>query len=228
LAFSCLPADITWFAAGASETRTNSLANSRNHWRALHKTVETASTRASTVICHSRQQIYHSVKDGAVPVLHGPRSFYREAALRRPNFFILGAPKCGTTSLAAWLRTSSCLRRRSRIFSTLMTGKASRRSATINRCLLKQPINISPWARPPSGIFPQTRPYAISSAIKRKRVSSSWSAIPWRWHRPCTGKCCFRATRTFPISGQPGICNRTPRGQTAAGVQLGAAAFPLW
>ena len=28
---------------------------------------------------------------------------YRETALRRPNFFILGAPKCGTTSLAAWL-----------------------------------------------------------------------------------------------------------------------------
>ena len=23
--------------------------------------------------------------------------------LRKPNFFILGAPKCGTTSLAAWL-----------------------------------------------------------------------------------------------------------------------------
>ena len=24
-------------------------------------------------------------------------------ALRRPNFFIIGAPKCGTTSLSVWL-----------------------------------------------------------------------------------------------------------------------------
>ena len=34
LAFSCSPADITWFAVGASETPRNSLANSRNYWRA--------------------------------------------------------------------------------------------------------------------------------------------------------------------------------------------------
>ena len=34
LAISCSPADITWFAVGASETLTNSLANSGNVWRA--------------------------------------------------------------------------------------------------------------------------------------------------------------------------------------------------
>ena len=34
LAISCWRADITWFAIGASETPRNSLANSRNYWRA--------------------------------------------------------------------------------------------------------------------------------------------------------------------------------------------------
>src|ERR1700730_6517704 len=34
LVISCSPADITWFAVGASKTPGNSLANSRNHCRA--------------------------------------------------------------------------------------------------------------------------------------------------------------------------------------------------
>ncbi|MFN8006404.1 MAG: sulfotransferase domain-containing protein [Terriglobia bacterium] len=51
----------------------------------------------------TRRRLWRSVQAGLPTRSDKSLVLEREGILKRPNFFILGAPKCGTTSLASWL-----------------------------------------------------------------------------------------------------------------------------
>jgi hypothetical protein len=103
--------------------------------------------------------------------------------LRKPNFFILGAPKCGTTSLAEWLGTHP------NIF--LSAVKEPHFFNTDDRrgvMTLATYEDLFRLARNWRGLrlCPPLRPCATFFCTSRRPDSSLFFAILLRWPQPCT------------------------------------------